>query len=671
MAADSRLGRIRWGYFCLLVGLSLAVVLTSFLRERAQLLVDISFWFFCATFLMSLASLRAGLLLAVLLLTVSPGLHHQLNSLLGGNLNAWAYAGVDCLIGFLAAWITRGGMLDARPLMSRFPIGAILALHLWVAISALVSVGRNLWQSASELTVRGVAYNVWITRGLSFQDDYFPIQDLFFVGIAVMVLVAVWTQMSSGGERLLRGIAAMVLTGASANAVVGAWQKASGKGWFAGDPGDINAFWPDIHSFAALMVVAIAVGLGLLVSRRLETRGRLAVVVAMITSSIGLYVSGSRSTVLMVLLLLLVASVWSFFLVRGWWRAVPILLVGSVAMAAGLLLATGYRGVNFGTLEAALDSKNLAALNAAVSYRPEIWRSALTMYAEGPFFGLGQGEFHRLSSIAAFSKSDVLAGMGGAGAHNYFLHAWVELGAIGLILMLLIALPFVRLGSFNFRYVGFYALAGVAVGNLYGHALLVREMLVLSAVLAGVYLWEVQTIEAARLKTPSGRAVRFVAILLTGLTLAATVEVASSLTRMPFSYGQRCFEEHPLAEDGWTRGVLSVGIPPAAARARITVEPPALDVARRPLSIAFEVVGATGAHPTVEPLVFARRDLQPRTVELALGEASGPRYIKARVSHCFVPLDLGYALDGKHDTRRLGFRVPQLEFVSKEGAVFR
>lgn len=672
MAADSRLGRIGWGYFCLLVGLSLAIVLATFLRERAQLLVDISFWFFCVTFLVSLASLRIGLLLAVLLLTVSPGLHHQLNSLIGTNLNAWAYAGVDCLIGFVAAWTVRGGMADARPLIGRFPISAILALHFWVAVSTVVAVGRNLWQSASELTVRGIAYNLWITRGLSFQDDYFPVQDLFFISVAVMVLISVWTQMSRSGEQLLRGIAAVVLAGAAANAAFGAWQKVSGKGWFAGNPGDVNAFWPEIHSFAGLMVISIAIGLGVLVSRKPGAFDRTAIIAGMIVSAVGLYVSGSRSTLLIVLLLLVIASLWAaFFLLRGWWRALPVLFVAAVMAAAGLLFAAGYRGVSLATLAAALDSGNLGALNAAVSHRPEIWRSAMMMYADYPFFGLGQGAFHRLSSIAAFSNSDVLAGMGGAGAHNYFIHSWVELGAVGLVLMLLIALPFLRLGSSNFRFVGFYALVGVVVGNLYGHTLLVREMLVLSAVLAGIYLWEVQRGDAARLKPLGATGLRLATILLAGLALAAIVEAATSLTRLPFAYGQRCFEEHPLDEDGWTRGILSVPVPPTAAQARITIEPPVLGVSRRPLSVALAVVDAVGGQRSAEKLIFAQGDVQARTVDLQLGSAGGARYIKMRVSHCFVPLDLGYAMNGRHETRRLGVRVPQLAFLSKEGAAFK
>ena len=82
--------------------------------------------------------------------------------------------------------------------------------------------------------------------------------------------------------------------------------------------------------------------------------------------------------------------------------------------------------------------------------------------------------------------------MGGAGAHNYFLQSLVELGLVGLVLAALIAIPFLRLCRDNLSLVSFYALVGVAIGNLYGQSLLVREMLMLAAVFAGAYIWEAQ-----------------------------------------------------------------------------------------------------------------------------------------------------------------------------------
>ena len=46
----------------------MAIALASFVRERAQLPIDISFWFFAFCFLASVISVRVGLLLTAFLL---------------------------------------------------------------------------------------------------------------------------------------------------------------------------------------------------------------------------------------------------------------------------------------------------------------------------------------------------------------------------------------------------------------------------------------------------------------------------------------------------------------------------------------------------------------------------------------------------------------------------
>ncbi len=133
------------------------------------------------------------------------------------------------------------------------------------------------------------------------------------------------------------------------------------------------------------------------------------------------------------------------------------------------------------------------------------------MYFEFPFFGLGQGAFYRLSALPEFSGSEFLVRMHGEGVHNEFLRILVELGPIGLGLVLFIAIPFARLGRQNFHWVSFYALAGIAIGNFYTNALLVRELLLLCAVFAGSYFWEVaiERLGAVAAAVASDNALRF------------------------------------------------------------------------------------------------------------------------------------------------------------------
>jgi len=283
------------------------------------------------------------------------------------------------------------------------------------------------------------------------------------------------------------------------------------------------------------MAMALAIGLGLLATRRGSLHQSGIALAAMLAAAIGLYLSGSRSTVLIVCLLLVLAAVWASLKLRGWRRAVPVGFVVGLLVCLAWLFTRGYRGVSFATLGSALGSFDSKSMNVALSHRPEIWAGALDMYSSFPLFGLGQGAFFRLSSINSFSGSETLINLGGSGAHNYFLQSFVELGPVGLSILLLVAVPFVRVGRRNFRLISFYALAGIAIGNLYAHSLLVREMLMLAAIFAGAYLWEAKTFASDCWRPLSDSNVRRASWALLALALAAFVEVALSFGKFPFT----------------------------------------------------------------------------------------------------------------------------------------
>ena len=72
---------VRAAYFRLLVALTLTIALASFIRDRGQLLSNISLWLFLIPFVVSLWRTQIGFLAAIFLLTVTPSLHEQLNAL--------------------------------------------------------------------------------------------------------------------------------------------------------------------------------------------------------------------------------------------------------------------------------------------------------------------------------------------------------------------------------------------------------------------------------------------------------------------------------------------------------------------------------------------------------------------------------------------------------------
>ncbi len=606
---------------------------------------------------------------AIFLLTVTPSLHQQSNVLAGTVLHAWAYPGVDCCLGFLAAWVLRGGLRAVDEVLDRFPGGPMLVFHAWLTLSAVIAVSRNLWQSASEFSVRGLAYNVWLTRGISWHDDYYPLQDPFFYSVALAMLFGTWALLSQGGERLLKRLVGVVLAGATANVVFALWQKATGMGWVNGQWSiNANAFWPDLHSFGAFMASGLLLGYGFLVNRSITPRLKTTVGLATLAAAVGLYLSGSRSTLFFLFSLLIAWAFWAVLRSRGWRRAIPLVAAIAVVAAVHWTLDYGYRGISYATLSQQADVATAKSVNVALSHRPEIWAAAYRMYLEFPFFGLGQGAFYRLSALPEFSGSEFLVRMHGEGVHNEFLRILVELGPVGLGLVLFIAIPFARLGRQNFHWVSFYALAGIAIGNFYTNALLVRELLLLCAVFAGSYFWEAQTAGAPRWRPPTATTTRYAAAALVALSLAALIEVAFSFGRFPFTYGQRCREVHPLAEDGWTNGTLRVPVPAAAASVKLAVLPDRPDLDRRPLDLDLSILSGSGSILETRRYSFTERVSDSQSFQLLMPDSvDGARFLELKPSHCYVPLNLGVT----YDPRRLGVRVKELHFRTAAGVEAR
>lgn len=389
---------------------------------------------------------------------------------------------------------------------------------------------------------------------------------------------------------------------------------------------------------------------------------------ATVATAIGIYLSGSRSTLFFVFVLLIGWALWSALRSRGWRRAIPLIAAIAVVGTIHLILEHGYREMSYALVRERLQVLDSNSLNLALSHRPEIWAAAVRMYLAFPFFGLGQGAFYRLGAVPEFSQSGFLVEMIGEGVHNEFLRLLVELGPVGIGLLLFIAIPFIKLGRQNFRWASFYALAGIALGSVYTNALLVRELLALSFVFAGCYLWEVQDAKSPRWHLPTHRTTRRAAVVLTVLVLAACVEVATSFGRVPFGYAQRCHHIRPLTSDGWTEGVLRVPVPPAAVRAEVVVLADRPDLVRRSLDLDVSIVSSDVAPLATLRHTFASRQVDIQKLELTMPQAlGGKRFLELKPSHCYVPLNLGVT----YDPRRLGIQVNEVRFRAADGAEVR
>ena len=129
------------------------------------------------------------------------------------------------------------------------------------------------------------------------------------------------------------------------------------------------------------------------------------------------------------------------------------------------------------------DNFSRTNFNRALAYRPELFRAAFYMFSESPIFGVGQGNFFRLSSQLDISHSLYLVKNGGDNAHNYFLQTLAETGLVGgLAFALVIGWPFHRSDQFSKIAAPALVLLAIALGNVFSHPLLIRPNLVLFAV---------------------------------------------------------------------------------------------------------------------------------------------------------------------------------------------
>ena len=159
------------------------------------------------------------------------------------------------------------------------------------------------------------------------------------------------------------------------------WQRATGLGWINGQWSiNANAFWPDLHSFGVFMATALFLGYGLLLTcaanlpvwRSSSWRH---------AAAVGLYLSGSRSTLFFVFCLAdrLGQSVASIKLARV--GAVRFQCLRQLQLRRGPLdPRTRLPWPQLRLAEPAISRTGLEVTQQALSNRPEIWAAAVHMY---------------------------------------------------------------------------------------------------------------------------------------------------------------------------------------------------------------------------------------------------------------------------------------------------
>ena len=628
-----------------------------------------------------------GFMSCIFLLPLSAGLGSQFNAYLGSSFLMLPNAGLDLVAGFFIGSLvgslrSLGSFFDTKgspscnanfiKTLAPWPVALVMVM---ITISTAIAISRNIFQSATQTSLKGLLFNLVHFRPIDWHDDYMPISDWIAYALAlaiIAVLIGYLKNHSNRNQIIFRPlIGGLVLA-----ALMGILQATTGLGLpesllsFRKDQLGyaVIGFQPDLHAYAGHMLLG-AIGLWGYFYSGLSRYERQIIVFVIALSWIGLILSKSRA------LLIFATIVMFIWLIYHLWRekrhlVVPILILS--LSSVGIFLALIFINSNslagipvlswLGELANQFKSRDLTSwslLSGIFGARFEIWEGALRMWAQFPLMGVGQGDFYRLSDIASFSRSNFLILNHGENAHNYFLQTFTETGLIGAsIFLLAFVVPFSILKNQRIAFPATIALMSLLLGNIFSHSFLVRENLMLGAVLIGaLYLFYE---DKAVISPYRPRKTLLVGIFLSILVLIfGAWEVYVSFGKKPFERGYYCYLGKDLQSDGWSSGQFEIQVPKNVHSIvlRLHTERPKALKDQLGISIFALKNGVGEAVSLVEENSLGSQD---GMYELKVPEqlADQSYRLVVRSSECFTPRNLGISTDA----RRLGVNVAKLQF---------
>jgi hypothetical protein len=550
----------------------------------------------------------------------------------------------------------------------------------WIALSTYLAIARNVTQSAARTNFWGSFYNLGHFRPIGWHDDYFPISDLVAYGVAGILIVLVISYLREQDHRDAK-IFRPLMIGLIIASLWGILQSMTGYGIphelvdFRKDFFGYAAigFQPDLHAYAGhLLLGALGLfGYFFIIKQSVE---RKIILLVCALSWFSLLLSKSRSS-----LLIAIFAAICIFLILAYQRKISIFYLRAFGISALLIVATlgvttilglnpslGWVGELLQQLQLAKLS-NLNQLGGIMGSRFEIWTAAANMIAAFPLVGIGQGEFYRLSANVAFSKSQFLFLNNGENAHNYFLQTLAELGVIGFgLLACAVIFPFWRSRDRRYLIPAGVGLASLFLGNIFSHAFLVRENLLIAAMLIALaYSWlydersNLSLPFSSGLKPPKDRkwhdVVWFMPVGLAILSLWGGYEVWSKWGSEPFKSGVACQKNLPISGDGWSSGVYELVLPTGTSGVNLPIEVVRPSLNRYPLNLKLSLIHSKIFNLPVQNISYSQISKDVLVVKLPEGNVITESNIRLRLelSDCYTPRNLGGSTDG----RRLGILI--------------
>jgi O-antigen ligase len=487
-----------------IISLAFAALISHYVAARFQSVRwPTQYYFVCALLIAVVLDEKKAIQCFIFSLPLISDFHLQLEALWTPSVKYFvAHPALDLVAGLAVGFWLKKVFIEKKLVAPAVSVNWIFGLFLVIlSISVGIAIIRNLHESTR------FDFNIFqhLEQLLSFKlinprDDYWPAVDLInysFAILTIALLVPILKKINISQREKI--IFQPIIYSCIASAIWGIVQAFTSIGLsqitldgkfdldYRGHSLGFGAqgFQPDIHAFASIMLLGTVGILGLLV--KMKGRDLAFCYISLTTCWFALILSKSKASIAFAL----VASFLYLliFLKRKGRFESKVLnwLFGIIVCGVTLFL---YFSQNLIWVDEIFRVMLLPArwsfdeFNWILKYRPEIFGAGFRMFSDAPLFGIGQGNFLRLSSNFDISQSLYLAKKGGDNAHNYFLQTLVETGLVGVTaFVLIIAWPIIKVTDFSKISTPITAIIALFLGNIFSHSLLVRPNLILLAVL--------------------------------------------------------------------------------------------------------------------------------------------------------------------------------------------